>query len=178
MSISYILRCSRNKLTVFESLKLRHQFEIHKCEYKEICTVKDSKTNSKSINLKSSKSTCSIYNGTQNKWPLDKTLFNKILYFFFDKLNMIDFNIFNILKLIFTYESVTYLLQNSFVNVSFKSTLSFLLVFYFDCLIEDWSVVCLLYFVLSVLDTFFFSLSLSWDNSWIDLLGSCQTSQS
>ena len=75
---------------------------------------------------------------------------------------MIDFNIFNILKLIFTCESVTYLLQNSFVNVSFKSTLSFLLVFYFDCLIEDWSVVCLLYFVLSVLDTLFFlSLSLS-----------------
>ena len=73
---------------------------------------------------------------------------------FFDKLNMIDFNIFNMLKLIFTCESVAYLLQNSFVNVSFNSTL-FLLVFNFDCLFEDWPVVCLLYFVLSLLDTLF-----------------------
>ena len=66
---------------------------------------------------------------------------------------MIDFNIFNILKLILTCESVAYLLQNIFVNVSFNSTLYFLLVFYFDCLFEDLSVVYLLYFVLSLLDT-------------------------
>ena len=71
---------------------------------------------------------------------------------------MIDFNIFKILKLIFTCESVAYLLQNSFVNVSLNSTLSFLLVFYFDCLFEDWSVVCLLYFVLSLLNILFYSL--------------------
>ena len=67
---------------------------------------------------------------------------------------MKDFNIFNMLKLIFTCESVAYLLQNSFVNVSFNSTL-FSRVFYFDCLFEDWSIVCLLYFVLSLLDTLF-----------------------
>ena len=71
---------------------------------------------------------------------------------------MINFNIFNMLKLIFTCESVAYLLQNSFVNVSFNSTLSFLLVFYFDSLFEDLSIVYPFYFVLSLLDTLFYSL--------------------
>ena len=61
--------------------------------------------------------------------PNRKNLFVKILIFFVDKLNMIDFNIFNMLKLIFTCESVAYLLQNSFVNVSFNSTL------FFSCLL-------------------------------------------
>ena len=49
----------------------------------------------------------------------EKNLFVKII-FFVDKLNKINFNIFNILKLIFTCESVAYLLQNSFVNVRFQ----------------------------------------------------------
>ena len=43
----------------------------------------------------------------------DKNIF-LIFLFFVDKLIMIDFNIFNMLKLIFTCESVAYLLQNSF----------------------------------------------------------------
>ena len=55
--------------------------------------------------------------------PRRKNFFVKIFIFFVDKLNMIDFNIFNMLKLIFTCESVAYLLRNSFVNVSFNSTL-------------------------------------------------------
>ena len=52
--------------------------------------------------------------------PWNKNLFSKKLIFFVDKLNKINFNIFNILKLIFTCESVAYLLQNSFVNVRFQ----------------------------------------------------------
>ena len=72
------------------------------------------------------------------KWPLcknntpvkkmslgEKNLFVKNFIFFVDKLNTIDFNIFNMLKLIFTCKSVAYLLQNSFVNVSFNSALFF-----------------------------------------------------
>ena len=91
----------------------------------------------------------------QKKWVKEKKkTFRKKLVFFVDKLNIIDFNIFNILKLIFTCESVAYLLQNSFVNVRISTQLFFLLVFYFDCLFEDLPVVCLLYFVLSLLDTF------------------------
>ena len=58
-----------------------------------------------------------------------------------DKLNIMDFNIFNILKLIFTYESVAYLLQNCFVNVRFQLISIFLLVFYFNCFFEDLSVI-------------------------------------
>ena len=54
------------------------------------------------------------------KWARRKKHFRKKFIFFVDKLNMIDFNIFNILKLIFTCESVAYLLQNSFVNVKFQ----------------------------------------------------------
>ena len=50
----------------------------------------------------------------------EKKSFRKKLIFFVDKLNIIDFNIFNILKLIFTCQSVAYLLQNSFVNVRFQ----------------------------------------------------------
>ena len=50
----------------------------------------------------------------------EKNLLRKKLIFFVDKLNIIDFNIFNILKLIFTCEYVAYLLQNSFVNVRFQ----------------------------------------------------------
>ena len=50
----------------------------------------------------------------------EKKSFRKKLIFFVDKLNIIDFNIFNILKLIFTCESVAYLLQNSFVNARFQ----------------------------------------------------------
>ena len=46
--------------------------------------------------------------------------FHKKINIFIDKLKIINFNIFNILKLIFTCESVTYLLQNSFVNVRFQ----------------------------------------------------------
>ena len=67
----------------------------------------------------------------------EKNLFIKKLIYFVDKLNIIDFNIFNILKLTFTCKPAAYLSQNNFVNVSFNSTLSFLLVFYFDCLFED-----------------------------------------
>ena len=52
--------------------------------------------------------------------PRRKKSFRKKLIFFVDKLNIIDFNIFNILKLIFTCESVAYLLQNSFVNIRFQ----------------------------------------------------------
>ena len=59
----------------------------------------------------------------------NKNLFVKNFIFFVDKLNMIDFNIFNMLKLIFTCESVAYLFQNSFVNVSFNSTLFFFFLF-------------------------------------------------
>ena len=66
-------------------------------------------------------------NPCAKKWPLckknepsRKKSFRKKLIFFVDKLNIIDFNIFNILKLIFTCESVAYLLQNSFVNVRFQ----------------------------------------------------------
>ena len=80
--------------------------------------------------------------------------FSKNFIFFVNKLNMIDFNIFNMLKLIFTCESVAYLLQNSFVNVSFNSTLFFSCLLH-DCLFEEWSVVYPLYFVLSLLDTLF-----------------------
>ena len=56
----------------------------------------------------------------QKNEPRSKKPFRKKLIFFVDKLNIIDFNIFNILKLIFTCESVAYLLQNSFVNVRFQ----------------------------------------------------------
>ena len=109
------------------------------------------------------KDPCEKVNPCAKKMSLgEKNLFVKKFIFFVDKLKMIDFNIFNILKLIFTCESVAYLLQNSFVNVSFNLTL-FFLVFYFDCLFEDWSVVCLLCFVLSLLDTLFYSLP--WDKS-------------
>ena len=92
------------------------------------------------------------------KMSLGKKPFRKKLIFFVDKLNIIDFNIFKMLKLIFTCESIAYLLQNSFVNVRFQLNSIFLFVFDFDCLFEDWSVVCLLYFVLSLLDTLFYSL--------------------
>ena len=90
----------------------------------------------------------------KKKWAEDKKPFRNKFYIFVDKLNIIDFNIFNMLKLIFTCESVAYLLQNSFVNVSFNSNL-FFLVFNFDCLFKDWPVVRLLYFGLSPLDTLF-----------------------
>ena len=72
---------------------------------------------------------------------------------------MINFNIFSMLKLIFTCESVAYLLQNNFVNVSFNSNLSFFCVFYYDCLFEDWLVVY--YFILCCLfSTLFLTLIL------------------
>ena len=52
------------------------------------------------------------YSGAQKKWPLckkneprNKKHSVKNFIFFIDKLNMIDFNIFKILKLIFTCES-------------------------------------------------------------------------
>ena len=95
----------------------------------------------------------------KNEPKRKKNLFVKKFIFFVDKLNMINFNIFNMLKLIFTYESIAYLLQNSFVNVSFNSIL-FFLISYFDWLFEDYSVAYLLYFVLSLLDTHFLLSSL------------------
>ena len=49
-----------------------------------------------------------------------ENLFVKNFIFFVDKLNMINFNIFNMLKHTFTCESVAYLLQNNIVNVKFQ----------------------------------------------------------
>ena len=91
----------------------------------------------------------------QKKWALEKKPFRKKFIFFLDKLNMINFNIFACLNSYLLVNLVLSLLRNRFENVSFNSTLPFLLVFYFDCLFEDWSVVCLLYFVLSLLDILF-----------------------
>ena len=94
--------------------------------------------------------------------PWRKNLFVKNFMFFVDKLNMIDFNIFNMLKLIFTCESVAYLLQNSFVNVRFQlnSIFSYLLFW-----LSLWRLVSSLsaLFCVDLLGTLFYSLS--WDNS-------------
>ena len=49
-----------------------------------------------------------------------KNHFVKDFIFFVNELNMINFYNFQMLKLIFTCESVAYLLQNSFVNVRFQ----------------------------------------------------------
>ena len=63
---------------------------------------------------------CKKKTPVQKNEPWRKNLICKKFIFFVNKLNMIDFNIFNILKYIFTCESVAYLLQNSFVNVRFQ----------------------------------------------------------
>ena len=84
----------------------------------------------------------------------EKNLFSKKLIFFVDKLNIIDFNIFNILKLIFTCESVAYLLQNNFVIVRFQ-----LNSIYFACILLWWLVSSLsaLFCVVSSRHSFLFS---------------------
>ena len=87
-----------------------------------------------------------------------KELFIKNFMFLVDKLNILDLNFFNMLNLIFTCESCAISIENSFVNVRFQIYF-FLLVFYFDCLFEDWSIVCLLYLVLCQEDTQFSSLA-------------------
>ena len=58
------------------------------------------------------------------------------------------------LKLIFTCKSYAISITEKLHDCKVQLN-SFFLVFYFDCLFEDWSVVCLLYFVLSLLDTLF-----------------------
>ena len=42
------------------------------------------------------------------------------------------------------------------MNIRLQLYCILLLVIYFDCLFEDWSVVCLLYFMLCLLDTLFY----------------------
>ena len=53
---------------------------------------------------------------------LEKKLFflHKSVIYFVDKLNIRDFNLLTVLKLIFIYESCAFLLQNSLMNVMFQ----------------------------------------------------------
>ena len=88
------------------------------------------------------------------KMSLGKKPFHKSFVSLVDKLNMIDFKIFNILKLIFTCESCGIYFQNRLMSVRFQLNWIFF-IFYFDCFFKDWPVVCLLYFVLYLLDTLF-----------------------
>ena len=60
-------------------------------------------------------------------------------------------------KLIFTFKFVLSLLQNNLINGTLQLyCIFFVYLPYFDCHFEDWSVVRLLYFVLSLLDTLFY----------------------
>ena len=104
---------------------------------------------------------CFQYIGAQKNGPCAKKGIKTYLlklYIFVEKLNMIDFNYLKCLNSNLLVNLVLSLSQNSFVNVRFQHNSIFFLVFYFDFLFEDWPVVCLLYFVLSLLDTLFYSL--------------------
>ena len=91
-------------------------------------------------------------------------------------MNIIDFKIFNMLKLIFSCGSCAIYFTELLNEFKTSTLLNFLFVFYFDCLYENLLVVLPLNFVLSLIDTLFYSLS--WYNILIDLLGYNQASQS